>query len=191
MKTSDFISMLLHISKTAEPINNKSDYTRVKKWVKRAKRLYVTFSIFAIIITLLLLFVSSFIMGKLPEAKQYFEIMAIPVTILSLIVGLLTAWGFATMILNFKLMVKSMWSSGSAGYRAGEQIQTTHISVRHEYGNTYRVKSTTEDQGCILAMIYGFINLFVWAFLCVYVCSFLTFRKINVSKNNLENFIKA
>lgn len=188
MKTLDFIKTLLHISKTTEPINNKSDYTRVKKWVKRATKLYVAFTIIAIIITVLFSNASSMLLDEFSTMDELSEGIAILAKIVMLFVSLLTAWGFATMILNFKLMIKSMWSSGLAGYRVGEQIQTNHVSVRHEYGSTYKVTTNTENEGCIVAMIYGFINLFVWAFLCVYVCPFLTFRKIGDSKRNLKNF---
>lgn len=195
MKTRDFITNLLHISKTAEPIENKSDYTRVSKWVKRATKLYTVFSIVIIIIALLFLSISSALFDEisnemfaeeLPNMEIFSEIMAVPAQIVILLVSVLTAWGFATMILNFRLMIKSLWSSSVKGYHAGEQIKINHVSVRHDYGNTYSVRNTTEDKGCLFACIYGFINLFVWAFLCVYVCPFLTFRKIKDSKKNLE-----
>ncbi len=176
MKTIDFISTLLYDSKTAEPINNKADYTRVKKWVKKATKLYTSFSIIAVIITIMISIGSSSL--EVPK-------------IIILFVSLLTGWGFATMFLNFKLMIKSLWSSGVSGYRTGEQIQTKHVTVTHEYSNRYKVTTNTENEGCIVSMIYVFINFFVWSFLCVYVCPFLTFRKIASSKQNLEKFKTA
>lgn len=173
MKTSDFISVLIHNSKTAEPVENNSDYTRVKRWVNKATALYVVFTIFAIIITVVAIITGSF-SGYIPFLIPFVSILA--------------SWGFATIIMNFKLLVKSMVSAGINGFQDGEQIQTNHVSVSHDYGNRYKVSTYTEHQGCAGAMIYGFINFFVWAFLCVYVCPFLTLKKIGNSKKNLKKF---
>ncbi len=174
MKTSNFISVLLNNCRNPEPINNKSDYTRVKRWTRKASSLYTVFSIIAIVVSVMI----SCIMR---------EIVNVPL-IAVLFVAVFTAWGFASMFLNFKLLIKSLWSSGTDGYRVGEQIQTKHIDIQHEYGNTYKVSTHIENEGCALALIYGFINLIVWAVLCVYVCPFLTFKKISKSKRHLRKF---
>ena len=185
MKTVDFISALINNCKTPEPINNKSDYTRVKKWVKRSKSLYTAFSVISVVLTFIVFIAAVVILEK--AAGISFNFITFLAGIVYLLVSVLTGWGFASMILNFKLMVGSVLGAAAAGNRAGEQIQTDHISVR-QYGNSYRVTKHTENEGCVMAMIYGFINLFVWAFLCVYVCPFLTFKKIERSRQNLHKF---
>ena len=88
MKTLDFIKTLLHISKTTEPINNKSDYTRVKKWVKRATKLYIAFTIIAIIITVLFSNASSMLLDEFSTMDELSEGIAILAKIVMLFVGL-------------------------------------------------------------------------------------------------------
>ena len=177
MKPLEYISLLLYNCKKAEPISNRSDYTRVKNWVNKATVLYVLFTVIAVIVSV-----------TLGDKAASSEEMPLVVVIL---VAVLTGWGFATAVMNFKWMFKAMWSAGAQGYRIGEQIQTRHIDVTHEYGNTYKVTSHTENQGCAVAMIQSFINLCVWCFLCVYVCPFLSFKKISDSKKNLRKFEMA
>lgn len=179
MKVFSFASNLLYHCKTAEPIENKSDYTRVKRWVGKATSWYAIFTVLAVLITAVVLGTAS----KSSDAPP-----AGVLTVAVPLICLLCAWGGATMILNFKGLFKSTWSAGVDGYRAGEQIQTHHVNVTHEYGDRYRVTTTTENEGCITAMMSGAINLSVWAFLCVYVCPFLTFKKISNSKKNLRAF---
>lgn len=172
MKTLNFISALLHISKTAEPIENKSDYTRVKRWVNKATSLYIIFTVIALVISIV------FFNSSSPEVPL------IVIIFVAIFVGL----GGATLLMNFKLMLKSTWSAGADGYKIGKTIQTNHINVTHEYGDRYKVSTYTENQGCAVAYINGLINLFVWCFLCVYICPFLSFKKISDSKKNLRIF---
>lgn len=180
MSIIKFASFYLHACKDAESINNNSDYCRIKKWKNKASTMYITFSIIATV-AVIAIFSSptlfSFI--QVPKALAYF---AVPFT------AYFTAWGYATIFLNFKLFIKSVFKAGKDGYAIGEQVQTTHVNVRHEYGNQYSVRTETEHQGCIVAMISGFINLFVWAFLSVYICPFLMFIKIKTTDKNLKAF---
>lgn len=181
MNTLNFAALLLHICKTAEPINNKSDFRRVKRWKNTASFLYLLFTAVA-------LFLIVTILSDVPKFSIYIELPEHLIYIVIPFVSLLTAWGFATMLLNFKLLIKSTLGAGADGYRTGEQIQTQNIYVTREYDNRYKVTTETENQGCAVAMISGFINLFVWAFLCVYVCPFLTFKKIITSNKNIRKF---
>lgn len=175
MSVVKFISYLLFVNKTPETINNKSDYTRVKRWKNTASLLYFLFTAIAVIIALVILGNPSIFFENidLPEPLIY---VAIP------FVAVFFAWGLATMLLNLKLLIKSMWGATTDGYHIGEQIQTTNVYVTHEYNNRYKVTTDTENQGCAVAMIYWFINLFVWSALCVYVCPFLAFGKIKKPK---------
>ena len=181
MSISNFISFLLASCKNAAPIRNNSDYYREKSWKNKASFLYLVFTVIAILITVVLLGNDSKYLSDmdLPKPLTY---MVIP------LVALLAAWGFATMLLNFKLFIKSLWSSGVEGYKTGEQIQTQHTYITHDYGDRYRVTTETENQGCAVAFVNGFINLFIWSFLCVYICPFLTFGKISKTKKNLRNY---
>lgn len=103
-------------------------------------------------------------------------------------VTLLTMWGFATMGLYFRMVFRSVYNAGKAGYKQGEQIQTTHVNVRHTYGDNYEVSSYTEDQGCLFAIFGGMFKFFIWAVFCVYIGPFLTFKKIRLSKANLNAY---
>ena len=181
MNIFNFASLLINTCKKVEPINNKSDYYRIKRWKNKASFMYIIFTAIAVLLCFSILDNASTIFANidLPEPLAY---VVIPIVIV------LTAWGFATMLLNFKLLIKSMWNASADGYRTGEQIQTTNTYITHEYGNQYSVRTETENQGCVVAMINGFINLFVWAFLCVYVCPFLTFSKINKTKKLLRRY---
>ena len=180
MSIFEFASYLLHTCKTAEPINNKSDYYRIKRWKNKTTVLYVLFTVVAVAITVFLLNNPSlFASLELEQPMNYIVIG---------FVSLLAAWGFATMLLNFKLLLRSMWSAGAEGYRTGEQIQTNTVNIIHEYGDRYRVTKSTENQGCAVALINGFINLFVWSFLCIYICPFLTFGKISKTKKNIRRY---
>lgn len=176
MSVGKFVSYLLFVSKTPEVINNKSDYTRIKGWKNRASFLYTAFSIAAVVIAI---FNFSKLSGDLPLPLAYVVLPAVAVFF---------AWGLVTMLLNLKLLIKSLWGATVDGYRIGEQIQTTHVNVTHEYGNRYKVSTETENQGCAVAMICWFINLFIWSVLCVYVCPFLIFKKIKKTKANLLRY---
>lgn len=170
MNTKEFASQLLNASKNVEPINNNNDYCRVKRWRNKAVFLYSFFSLIALIGTVLF-------SGE-PG-------MAIPVVAF---VDILTAWGFATLFLNFKLFFKSSASAMRKGNKIGEQIQTQHVQVRHEFGDTYRVNTYTENKGCFVAMIFFWLNFIVFGTLGIYVCPFLTFAKIKRTTDNLNNY---
>lgn len=183
MSIMKFATFYLHACKNAEPINNNSDYCRIKKWKNKASTMYIIFSIISAIIVIAIFSNETlFSSVQLPKALAY--------TVMPC-VAFITAWGFATIFLNFKLFIKSLFNAGKDGYAIGEQVQTTHVNVRHEYGNQYSVKTNTEHQGCVVAFISGFINLFVWAFLSVYICPFLMFKKITETNKNLQKFENA
>lgn len=184
MSIMKFASFYLHACKDAEPINNNSDYCRIKKWKNKATTMYISFSIISVVIVIAIFLISTLFSSD----EQFLKVLAYPVV---QCVTLLTMWGFATIFLNFKLFIKSVFNAGKDGYAIGEQVQTTHVNVRHEYGNQYSVKTNTEHQGCVVAFISGFINLFVWAFLSVYICPFLMFKKIVETNKNLQKFENA
>lgn len=184
MNTIEFISYFLFVSKTPETIQNKSDYIRAKRWKNRASFLYLLATAAAVVFAFAVLGNPSLLPEDidLPQPLIY---VAIP------FVAVFFAWGVATMLLNLKLMIKSLWGATVAGYHTGEQIQRTTYNVTREYNNSYKVTTETENEGCAVAMIYWFINLCVWCFLCIYVCPFLTFGKINKTKAVLRRYKQA
>lgn len=181
MSIFTFTAILINTCKNAEQINNKSDFCRVKRWKNTASFLYCFFTALAILAIVIVL-------KDIKKFSPYFEMPEHYIYFVVPFVAIFTAWGFATMLLNFKLLIKSMFGVGADGYRTGEQIQTQNIYITHEYGDRYKVTRETENQGCAVAMISGFINLFIWCFLCIYVCPFLTFKKIITSNKNLRRF---
>lgn len=160
---------------TPEPIETVADYRRVKKWVKKAIKLYSVFTVigFIVIFVAFLIIISN-------------DISIINAFLMCLF--LLTCWGYATLILYFRPIIKSVAKWGVGGYRVGEKIETTHVNVTHEYGNTYRVSSYTENKGCLFAIFAAGARFFVWAFFCVYIGPFLTVKKIKRSIVNLKKY---
>ncbi len=59
-------------------------------------------------------------------------------------------------------ILKANWKKIMLGFELGEQIKTTRVDVRHEYGSTYSATSTTETKGCLFAIIAYFIALIPW-----------------------------
>ena len=149
----------------------------VKKWVKKVSILYIVFTILALLgIPLVCLSLPSF---DIPQALFY---IIIPPYLL------LTSWGYATLITYLPEILNSTFKAGKTGFEVGEKFQTTHIRVTHEYANNYRVSSTTNNKGCLFGFLGGMIQFILWAFFCVYIGPFLTFKKIIKSKENLKKY---
>ena len=161
----------------AEPIENERDYRRVKKWTKKIRRLYTAFAIVA----LAEMFCLSGIV-RLFEIPVIFTYTVVPFTLI------LTNFGYATLIVYLPRIVKGIVKSGRVGYDVGKNIETTHVSVSHEFGNTYKVSSYTDNKGCLFAVIGGTAKLLVWLFFCVYIGPFLTFKKYKKSMENLKQY---
>ncbi len=171
------IKDFLKTSSAIEPINDLGDYYKVKRWVKKVGILYAVFSLLALAVIFGVLFNAASL-----EVPLFFAYTIIPPIIL------LTGWGYATLIIYFPKMIKSISKAAGAGYRVGENIEETHIQVTHEYGNTYKVSSHTENKGCLFAVISGTLKLMVWAFFCVYIGPFITFKKILRYRKALQGY---
>lgn len=87
--------------------------------------------------------------------------------------------------------VKSMIAWGKAGYNVGKQIQTTHVNIKHEFGNTYSVKSYKENKGCLFAIIALFIRYMIFAPYCMFKGLPLTFRKYKKTLENIKAYQSA
>ncbi len=161
---------------TPEPIKDKSDYRRVKAWLIKICVLYIIFTVIAIVII------------AMPSSSTSAELPSAAASVLVPIVTVLTCWGLATLIVYFRPIFKSVISTGKAGYGVGKQVQTNKVDVSHEYGNTYRVTGRTEDKGCLFAVIAGSLKFCVWAFFCIYIGPFLTFKKAFGSVKKLNAF---
>ena len=157
----------------------------VTNWMKRVKKLYGAFTVIAI-----LFIIVGGAGGKL--VTQLFDV-DIPIVIfvpLMIPLTLLTNWGYASLILHFKDVVRSVFKSATAAYQVGEKIETTHYEVRHEYGNTYSVSSHTENKGCLFAGLAIMGRFWLWAFFCIYIAPFLTYKKYQKSKVELKKYKK-
>ena len=172
-----FLKYLFVKYSTPQEIKTARDYRYVKKWVKKISILYTVFTIAALLeIPLVCLLLPLF---EIPKILGY--ILITPYL-------LLTNWGYATLITYLPEIIKSTFKAGKAGYEVGEQFETTHIQITHEYGNTYRVSSSTENKGCLFGYLAVMIQFLIWAFFCVYIGPFLTFKKITKSKENLKQY---
>ncbi|MBQ8311563.1 MAG: hypothetical protein IJX80_11185 [Clostridia bacterium] len=170
-----FLKNFFDTYSAAEPIRDLGDYRRVKKWIRQARVLYTLFSVIAI---LEIFFVTS--VPSLFEIPIFLVYTIVPALLV------LTNLGYATLIMYLPKIIKSVVSSGSTGYNIGEKFQTTHVRVTHEYGNSYSVSSHTENKGCLFAVIAGTVKFMIWAFFCVYIGPFITFRKLRESVKNVR-----
>ena len=181
---NDFITTIKNFLKdyfieylTPQDIKTARDYRYVKKWVKKVSKRYVIFTIVTLLeIPIVFLLMPFF---DLPQVLGY---IVLPPCLL------LTNWGYATLITYFPNIVKSVFKAGKTGFEAGKEIETTHIHVTHEYGNNYRVSSTTDNKGCLFAFLAGTVKFVIWAFFCVYIGPFLTFKKIKKSREKLDQY---
>ena len=162
---------------TADPINDLSDYYRVKSWILKVKILYSFFSVVAVIAIL-------FVLSK----PELFADLPFYMYLVAPALMLLTGWGYATLIMYLPKIIKDVVSWGSTGYNVGEKFETTHVRVTHEYGNTYRATAHTENKGCLFAVIAGVARFMIWAFFCIYIGPFLTFKKLRSSIENINNY---
>lgn len=174
----EILKMFFKMCSTPEPIENEAAHRRVKAWTKKVIVLYGAFTVLGCIIIVM--------------AFGFLMSLGAPLALGVLsFVFMLTCWGYATMILYIRPIFKSVVKWGSAGYHVGEKIESTHVTVTHEYGDTYRVSSHTENKGCLFAVIAGGARFFVWAFFCVYIGPFLTFKKLRNSLKNLKDYENA
>ena len=157
-----------------EPINNEDDFLKSKKWLKKVIVLYGVFSVLGITIA------APFIAPIISDAN-------LPVS-LSFPLMLLTSWGFASLFLYFKQMIKVILNAGKIGYNVGSQIKTTRIDITHEYANTYKVSSYKEDKGIFFTIIAVVASFWCWLFFCVYIAPFLTCKKIISTVKNLQKY---
>ncbi len=177
MGIKTLIKNFFKVASEAEPINDLSDYRRVKNWIKKAIKLYIIFSSVAVLMSFIVLFISQY--ADMPVCFTY--IVLPPVILWS-------CWGYATMIMYLPQVIKTIRKTGSIGFNIGENIETTHVNVTHEYGNTYKVSSYTETKGCLFAIVGGVLGFFAWAIFCVYVGPFITFKKIRASSDNVKKY---
>ncbi len=179
----EFFKRFFATFSTADPINSDEDYYKVKKWIKRTEGLYVLFSILAIFFTFIVTI----------GAILFNDEMGVPVALILFlsctlmpVMYLITGWGYATLILNAKRIAKSVFRTARAGYEEGKKVQETEVTVTHEYGDTYKVSSRTNDKGFEFGMFAGMFQFLIWAFFCVYIGPFLTFKKLRASKENMK-----
>lgn len=173
----EIIKFFALYSSSGDAINDLADYYKVKRWVKKVIFLYAFFSVLALLTTIM----------SFSVQVQFDELQGLSYIFLP-IMFLWTSWGYASLILHFKEVLKSVIKAGSTGYRVGEQFQTTHYEVRHEYANKYSVSSRTENKGCLFAFIAGGIRFLIWAFFCVYIAPFRVFKKIRNNIKNLKSY---
>ncbi len=176
----------------AEEIKNDDDFRRVNTWVEKTSKSYKRYCIAGAIFTIL----STILVGVL--LKQQLGINGIATFFLSIVLGIiylivleLAFMGLATMKMHSKEVFKSAWTAAKFGYEVGEKIQTTHVDVTHEYGNTYKVSTRTEDKGLLVAVICVSCIVISWMAYCVYKGTFLTMKKIKASKENLSKYTPA
>lgn len=184
----NIVKRFVNIYSLPDPINNEEDVEKAEQWKNKVVKLYGIFSILGIATCFLgglIIYV-----GILANESMNFGVLLI-CCVLAIPLTLLTNWGYASMILYFKKMVKSIWEATKIGYQIGEQVKTTEIDIKHEYGNTYKVSKNTYDKGLLFAYITAVAGFVVWAFFCVYVAPFLTYKKYKNTKIALQEYNQA
>ncbi len=180
-----FMELLKHSIKnffksasTAENVKDSKDYQCVLSWIKKVCVLYAVFSAIAILAIVLIIpaIASSNVI------PSFFAYLILPCLFI------LTCWGYATLIIYIPKVIKSLKESAKAGYEIGKNIETTHINVTHEFGNTYRVSSYKDNKGCLVAYISMVLRFVIWCAFCVYVGPFLTFKKLFNSIKNIKAY---
>ncbi len=176
----------------AEDIDSDEQFKNTKKWVKKASKSFKRHSIAAIIFTIF----STILCGTL--ITQEMNVNGVGGFFVTVLLGAIYLFtfefaflGMATMKMHFKEVAKNAWSAAKFGYEVGEKIQTTHVDVTHEYGNTYKISSRTESKGLLFAIICASVIMLSWGAYCVYKGSFLTIKKIKTSKQKLAEYKNA
>ena len=155
-----------------EPVTNMKEYRKLKRWVWRARFLYMVVSPIA---TVMIIISNMQVLGDYPP--------------LILAVALLCV-GLATLALYIFPIFKSMFGAGVQGFEDGLNDKTTTYTVTHEYGNSYSVTSRTDDNGCLFAVMGGFFQFVLCWLLCISVAPFITFRKIHKATKRLKEYRK-
>lgn len=172
-----------------DTITTIEDYYRVKRWKKRVHRLFLSravigllFGIFAIRLMGMLAKMPG---GDIPGIAQLaFSVIMPPLWIY---VGIT----FACMKLHKKEVKHTILRGVIDDYKLGEQFQTTHVNITHEYGNTYRVSRRVENDGCLFVFIGMGIRYLIWAAFCSYRAPVLIFKKYKSNMAELRNFKEA
>lgn len=167
-----------------EEIENDEGYNRVKKWVKKTQKSYKKSTFFMVLLSCIFAIVISNLLKKF----NGWGFLGYVLPLIFLPIYVLVGWGLTTVKMHFKEVAKSAWKAARYGYQIGETIKTTHVNVSHEFGNSYKVTSTTEDKGILFACIGMMCILGTWATYCTYKGSFLTFKKIKASKIKIEEY---
>ncbi len=169
---------LSELYRAREDINSAENYKNAQKWNKRVLRIFIFRTIIALIIAIaLIVLVSSSASGN----TFLFALLIFVLTIA-------TAWGFASMKVYRKEVVKGVFKAASAAYKVGQKFETTHYTVSHEYANTYKVSSYKTNDGCLFAIISVFVNYTVWSFFCVYFAPFIIFKKFTANLKEIKSF---
>ncbi len=175
MKTvlKNIIKYFIATYSTANSIESEKDIQKEKAWVKKVIKLYAIFSLIGLIIYSSLIKIINIVF---------------PISVVLLILILLTAMGYSSMLLYFKKVIKTVLNAGKIGYKVGEQIKSEYVTVKHEYANTYKVSSHTDDKGILFAVIAAIVSFICWAFFCVYIAPFLTYKKVRNTFKNIREY---
>ncbi len=161
---------------TPHSVTNDSELISAKKWLKKTMLLYLAFTILGII-------VCSFVLSLFATLDFNVAVCVIATPLM-----MLAFLGYASLILYFKQVFKTVLNAGKIGYKVGEQFKTTYVDVKHEYANTYKVSSRTEDKGLLFGFIAGMASFFCWVFFCVYIAHFHTYKKVKTTIKNINEY---
>ncbi len=162
-------------------VHDQTEYVTAKKWAKAVRLLYAGFLALTIAEIILLPF-------ALPIIDDLVPFPPFLICVLFPFYFLLVNWGYATLIVYIKTIVKSVWKTAKVGYEVGKNVQETHVEVTHEFGNTYSVSSHTHDKRFIGAYIAACAQFFLWVVFCIYIGPFLTFKKLNRTMQNIKAY---
>lgn len=171
-----------------EPITDKEDYIRAKKWTKKATKTFKKCVIFWAILAIVISIVCHIELKAVGIDGFLLGILTFLLSIIYLGTFTLAGLGRATMKMHFKEVRKTAWEAAKFGYSIGKEIKTEHIDITHEYTNTYRVSSRTEHKGLLFAIICMLAIMGAWSAYCVYKGCFLELKKLIKTKEELKNY---
>ena len=175
---------LIRLYGEKDTITTIEDYYRVKRWKKHVHRLFLSRAIMGLLIAIVMIRVMAMVEEVSGIARFAYSVILPPLWIY-------VGFAFACMKLHKSEVRHTILRGAIDDYKLGEQFQTTHVNISHEYGNTYRVSRHVENDGCLFVFIGMGIRYLIWATFCSYLAPILIFKKYKANMAEIENFEKA
>jgi len=105
--------------------------------------------------------------------------------------GLWIGLGTCSLASLMFIIIKASWKFIVLGYKVGDQIKETNVTVRHEYGSNYKVTSTTETKGCLFGVIACMLSLLPWSAICAFTGPIIPVKRMIKTIKQIIDYKKA